>query len=165
MQSYSHLYLSWLQQNDNNKMQFRLVLDVRTSGYINQISSLILVRKCNVFWLIFRECQAWCVAVYFWYPCSLNLEIFRWLQIWFSWDAHYQINQRLYAYTTRRGHLYKWIPYQLAFPKPLTRPFLLKYVKPLGSANQASLPLLRAPWGATHEWTAFVHPSGLPVVM
>ena len=57
------------------------------------------------------------------------------------------------------------VPYRLASPKTLTRPFLLKYVKPLGSANQASLPLLQAPWGVTHEWTAFVLPSGLPVVM
>ena len=32
-------------------------------------------------------------------------------------------------------------------------------------ANQASLPPLQAPLGVTHEWTAFVLPSGLPVVM
>ena len=51
-------------------------------------------------------------------------------------------------------------PYQLVFPKPL-----LKYVKLLGFGNQASLPPLQAPWGVTHEWTAFVLPSGLPVVM
>ena len=55
--------------------------------------------------------------------------------------------------------------YRLAFPKPLTRPFVLKYVKLLGFANQASLPPLQAPWGVTHEWTPFVLPSGLPVVM
>ena len=54
-----------------------------------------------------------------------------------------------------------WGPsYQLVFPKPLIRPFLLKYVKLLGFANQASLPHLQAPWGVTREWTAFVLPSG-----
>ena len=55
--------------------------------------------------------------------------------------------------------------YQLAFPKPLTRPFLLKYVKLLGFGNQASLPPLQAPWGVTYEWAAFVLPKCLPVVM
>ena len=45
--------------------------------------------------------------------------------------------------------------YQLVFPKPLTRPFLLKYVKLLRFGNQASLPPFQAPWGVTHEWTAF----------
>ena len=60
----------------------------------------------------------------------------------------------------------KWkYSYQLAFPKPLTRPFVLKCVKLLGFATQASLPPLQAPWGVTHEWTPFVLPSGLPVVM
>ena len=44
----------------------------------------------------------------------------------------------------------KW-PYQLDSPKPLTRPFVLKYVKLLGSANQVSLPSPQAPWGVTHE--------------
>ena len=51
------------------------------------------------------------------------------------------------------------------FPKRLNRPFVLKYVKPLGFANQASQPPLQAPWGVPHEWTAFDLPSGLPVVM
>ena len=55
--------------------------------------------------------------------------------------------------------------YQLVSPKPLTRPFVLKYVKLLGFANQVSLPPLQAPWGVTHEWTPFVLPSGLPVIM
>ena len=41
--------------------------------------------------------------------------------------------------------------YQLVSPKPLTRPFVLKYVKLLGFANQASQPPLKAPWGVTHE--------------
>ena len=50
--------------------------------------------------------------------------------------------------------------YQLAFPKPLTRPFVLKYVKLLGFANQASLPHSRLP-GESHMSE---HPLFSPVV-
>ena len=57
------------------------------------------------------------------------------------------------------------LPYQLVFPKYLTWPFLLKYVKPLGFGNQASLPPLQAPWGVTHKWTPFGLLSGLPLVI
>ena len=81
-----------------------------------------------------------------------------------SYSSH-MLCHSMYDVVTINKNLFRIDPYQLAFPKALTRPFLLKYVKPLGSANQASLPLLQAPWGVTHEWTAFVLPSGLPVVM
>ena len=50
--------------------------------------------------------------------------------------------------------------YQLAFPKPLTRPFVLKYVKLLGFANQAPLPHSRLP-GESHMSE---HPLFSPVV-
>ena len=63
------------------------------------------------------------------------------------------------------GHYPCVSTYQLVFPKPLTRPFVLQYVKLLGFANQASLPPLQAPRGVTNEWTRFVFPSGLPAVM
>ena len=47
-------------------------------------------------------------------------------------------------------------PYQLVFPKPLTRPFVLKYVTLLGFANQASLPSPRLPWEShTSEHSLF----------
>ena len=50
--------------------------------------------------------------------------------------------------------------YQLAFPKPLTPPFVLKYVKLLGFANQAPLPHSRLP-GESHMSE---HPLFSPVV-
>ena len=56
--------------------------------------------------------------------------------------------------------LCKLLPYQLAFPKPLTRPFVLKYVKLLGFANQAPLPHSRLP-GESHMSE---HPLFSPVV-
>ena len=56
--------------------------------------------------------------------------------------------------------IYTALTYQLAFPKPLTRPFVLKYVKLLGFANQASLPHSRLP-GESHMSE---HPLFSPVV-
>ena len=90
-----------------------------------------------------------------------------------SWQESFTVDKFwsksfVYSFTKTKGDITPregMKTYQLVFPKPLTRPFVLKYVKLLGFANQASLPSPQVPWGVTHEWTPFVLPSGLPVVM
>ena len=101
---------------------------------------------------------------------SLCGSIICFLLYWNIWYVYALAPSKRGRFTTSgktfSEHNETWgLPYQLDFPKPLTRPFLLKYVKLLGFGNQASLIPLQAPWGVTHEWTAFVLPSGLPVVM